>query len=254
VIIAISNQKGGVGKTVLTALLAHRLQRPGRPVLAVDLDPQANLTALLDVATEDGMLTVNDVLADVAHGGDGGLAQATRPAGDAWGAVRVVVADRLLAGREQDVALGRESRLKTALAAARAYEHVLIDCPPALGMLTTNALVAADRAVVVTEPRRSSVDAVAQTVATIAAVRSHYNAGLLLGAVVLNRLERGRRDPQALVAELEHVYGGYVVSPPIPQRESVAAVATSRRPVAGGSPEVIEAVDAVVARLLGGRS
>ncbi|MHB9438997.1 ParA family protein [Schaalia turicensis] len=143
-IIAICNQKGGVGKTTLATNIAYQLGlRSEKPVLLVDADPQGNATTMMSIDVDSSTLTLNDVMSAIATGGSPEVtSHAVYPASEVWGNIEVLPADRLLASRENDVSLGREQRLASALSVIKhEYAHIVVDCPPSLGMLTTNALV-----------------------------------------------------------------------------------------------------------------
>lgn len=167
--LAIANQKGGAGKTSTTINLASLLSRQGKRVLVIDTDPQGNTTTILGVDVADHQITLNDVLDSVLAGraGAGDLTAAVAPAGTSWPNIDVIPADRQLAARDADTRPGREAALRLAAEGATDdYDVVLIDCPPSLGVLALGALTAADRVLVVTEPRVSSVDGVAELLAT----------------------------------------------------------------------------------------
>ena len=169
-VIAVANQKGGVGKTATTVNLAGALARNGSRVLVIDADPQSNATAILDVELDVESRTLYDVLAAVATGqaGPGALAAAIHPAGPAWNGIDVIPAQRELASREADTSPGREFHLRTAMdGAVEGYDVVIIDCPPSLGALTLGALTTATSVLIVTEPRASSVDGVTELTTTI---------------------------------------------------------------------------------------
>ncbi|MEW6901097.1 ParA family protein [Trueperella pyogenes] len=231
-IIAVCNQKGGVGKTTVATNLAHQLAKEGT-VLLVDCDPQGNATTTIGIELERNALTLNDVLAAVAAGQSPLVAhQALVQAPSVWGEIDVLPSDRLLASRSEDIALGRESRLRTALATLTDdYAHIVIDCPPSLGMLTTNALVAADSALIVTTARESAVDGVSEMISTIAAVRSYYNPNLTLGGIVVNAHRPDRTDRARWHETLKDAYGSYLLDGWIPEREAIAKAATAHIPI-----------------------
>lgn len=232
-IVCVCNQKGGVGKTTLATNLAYLLcEKGGRQVLLIDGDPQGNASTSVGVELDSKSFTLNDVLAAIASGASGEIGlQAVVKTVPGW-FFDVLPADRLLASRESDTSLGRESRLRTLVEALRFdYEHVVIDCPPSLGMLTTNALVAADKALVVTTPRETSFDGVAEIVETIAKVRAHYNPHLQLCGIAVNSYRDDRIDRRYWLENLQKYYGKYVITPPIPEREAIAQAATSHQPI-----------------------
>src|SRR4051794_34558231 len=158
--IAVVNQKGGVGKTTVALGLASAAGAAGRRCVVVDLDPQANATTGLGVWQPTR--TVDDVL------GDDGVAVTDVLVPSSWDlrcVPDVAASSPMLARREPQLAndpVGAQDRLDAALAGVD-HELVVFDCPPSLGLLTINALFAADAALVVTEPSAWAVDGVAQT-------------------------------------------------------------------------------------------
>lgn len=247
-VIAIANQKGGVGKTATTVNLAARLARLGRRVLVIDTDPQANATTIMGVTVSPEDLTLNDVLAATSSGTSqsGSIEQAVRPAG--WPGIELVPAERQLASREADVSPGREFHLHEALAGVRdQWDYALIDCPPALGALTVGALTAADLALIVTEPRASSVDGVSELVTTMRTVQRFYNPSLAIAGIVLNRWRHDRADRIAWRDYLQASYGDLLIDHFLPEREVVATASTNHIPVPRKeAPDYVNALDAII--------
>ena len=254
IVIAVANQKGGVGKTATTVNLADALARNGHRVLVIDADPQANATSILDVELNVESRTLHDVLTAVATGqaGPGALAAALHPAGPAWDGIDVVPAQRELASREADTAPGREFHLRTAMdGAINDYDAVIIDCPPSLGALTLSALTAATSVLIVTEPRASSVDGVAELTVTIDTVRRYYNPGLSVAGILINRWRSDRLDRAVWRQELHNTYGRAIIDHPLPEREVIAVAATNRVPVPRReAPAYVAAIEAVARHVL----
>ncbi|PFG45135.1 chromosome partitioning protein [Georgenia soli] len=231
--LAIGNQKGGVGKTALVTGLTDALRNRGKTVLVVDADPQANASTRLDVTEPE--VTLNDVLYQVnAPEDEGAAAGAIVPAGEGWDNVFVVPSERKLAAREKDDSVNRDMRLKMALAGvADKFDFVIIDCPPSLGSLTANALIAADEVLIVTEPRSDAVEGVGEFVTTMANVRAYFNNSLAMAGIVINRFRPNRTDPQLWLVYLRENYQDLVIEPQglIPDREVVAQAAAAHVPV-----------------------
>ena len=258
-VIAVANQKGGVGKTATTVNLADALARNGHRVLVIDADPQANATSILDVELDPvESRTLHDVLTAVATGqaGPGALAAAIHPAGPAWNGIDVIPAQRELAAREADTSPGREFHLRTAMdGAIEEYGVVLIDCPPSLGALTLSALTAATSVLIVTEPRASSVDGVAELTTTISTVQRYYNPGLTTAGILINRWRSDRLDRAVWRDELRALYNSDVIDHPLPEREVVAVAATNHVSVPKREAyDYVAAIEAVARHILASQS
>ena len=254
IVIAVANQKGGVGKTATTVNLADALARNGRRVLVIDADPQANATSILDVELDDESRTLHDVLTAVATGqaGAGALTAAVHPAGPAWTGIDVIPSQRELASREADTSPGREFHLRTAMdGAIDDYDAVIIDCPPSLGALTLSALTAATSVLIVTEPRASSVDGVAELTTTISTVQRYYNKELTTAGILINRWRNDRLDRAVWRQELHDTYGPGIIDHPLPEREVVAVAATNHVPVPKREAyDYVAAIEAVARHVL----
>ncbi|WP_432485693.1 MULTISPECIES: ParA family protein [Kineococcus] len=246
--VAFTNQKGGVGKTSTVVGIAAALQRQGRRVLCVDLDPQADLTQWLGLDPLADVRNVNDVI----YADSRGIAtEAIQPS--AWGEGIDVIGSTLdLAERETDLSPGSEFRLAKALDGLAGYDAVLIDCPPSIGRLVVLGFVAATHVVVVTEPSAASLRGVENVLRTRDVVAEHYNRRLQLAGIVINH--QSRTNESALrVAEVAEAYGADVWEPYVPARAVVAAAMGAAASVAdygADAKAVTEVYDALAQRVL----
>ena len=258
-VIAVCNQKGGVGKTTVTVNLAAVLAGRGLRVLVVDADPQADATAHLGVTVDpddDQAFTLYDVLTPSRQTNKvvpGSLAEASVPAGAGWDGIDVVPAVPSLSHHDSSQEPGREYRLRAAAAGSLGrWDIVLVDCPPGVGQLTINALTAATAALLVTEAQAASFEGLTQMTRTLSTVREYFNPQLVLAAVVVNRHRTDRRDRAEWAGRLTQAFGPVLVEPYIPERTAVAAATTAAAPLSDtrGGHDVIAALTAVADRLL----
>jgi chromosome partitioning protein len=201
-IFALSNQKGGVGKSTTTYNLARAAVLQGLRVLVVDADPQGNLT----IITAKERVTAEDIdIADVL------TARSDDTAADAivsglWDGLSVLPSsDKLALVRDELVTAGggREARLREALAPiVNDYDLILIDCPPSLDLVTLNALAAADRVVIVANAGLFSAEGIAKLRGTIETVQRYYNPGLSIAGVIINAFEGNTLHDKHWLAEL----------------------------------------------------
>jgi len=248
---AVVNQKGGVGKTTVTVNCAYAAAEMGHRVLVVDLDPQANATsALLPDLDTAAALTTNDVLDAGLEGGALGAVQQT-----CWHPNLFVIPSELgLARREHDTSLALEFRLRTSLVGvADDYDLLLIDCPPNIGRLTVNALVAAENALLVSEAARASVQGLVGVMDTVRIVQQSYNPQLVLAGIVINRVEH-TRETASRVAELDNAFGEMVFRQQIPKRAAIAEAYGACVPIkqlpGEGAHTAWDAIEAVTRQLL----
>jgi chromosome partitioning protein len=209
--IAVANQKGGVAKTTTVASLGAALAESGHKVLLVDLDPQSCLTFSLGLDPDAVELSVHDVLL-----GRVSAAMAIQPTEDG---VDLLPATIELAGAEAHLLArpGREFALRTALEDVGAYDVVLLDCSPSLGVLTLNALTAADEVVVPLQCEMLSHRGVGQLLDTIADVQRILNPGLRIRGVLPTMYDGRTNHSRAVLADVAQRYGLPVLEPPIPK-------------------------------------
>ncbi|MEZ5184591.1 MAG: AAA family ATPase [Candidatus Nanopelagicales bacterium] len=215
-IVTVANQKGGVGKTTTVVNMAAALAELGKSVLVVDLDPQGNATTGLGVSTRTDNPGVYDVLIE-----DEQMAAAVVPVPENP-AVRLVPASLDLAGAEIELVsmLAREYRVQKAL---RAYldtedvDIVLIDCPPSLGLLTLNALVAADELLIPIQCEYYALEGLGQLIRTVDMVKEHLNPGLRISSILLTMTDSRTNLSEQVADEVRGFFGGLVLETDIPR-------------------------------------
>jgi chromosome partitioning protein len=230
--IACANQKGGVGKTTTVVNLAAYLALAGDRVLVIDLDPQGNATSGLGIDRRSAERSVYDAVVEEALLDD--LVLRTSIDG-----LSIIPSSISLAGAEVELTplAQRERRLAHLLApAVPAFDYVLLDCPPSLGLLTVNALTAADSVLVPIQCEYYALEGLSQLIATINLVRDHLNPDLAIKGVVLTMYD-GRTNLSAEVAaEVRRHLGSAVFGSVIPRSVRLAEAPSYGRPIVEHDP------------------
>lgn len=228
-VFVVANQKGGVGKTTSTVNLAAALAQLGQRVLVIDLDPQGNASTALGVAHHRGVPSTYDALIDGVALADVSTASAEQP--NLW----VVPATIDLAGAEIELVsvVARENRLHTAISADprvgdaesagdERLDYVLIDCPPSLGLLTLNALVAGAEMMIPIQAEYYALEGLGQLLETVDMVKAHLNPRLDVSTILITMYDARTRLAAGVAEEVRGHFGDQVLRTSIPRSVRVS--------------------------------
>ncbi|MDQ1106099.1 ParA family protein [Nocardioides zeae] len=227
-VMVVANQKGGVGKTTSTVNLGAALAQLGQRVLIIDLDPQGNASTALNIEHRRGTPSTYDLLVDGAP-----LADVLQPCPEVEG-LDVVPATIDLAGAEIELVsvVARENRLNKAISAHPGvggpevgedrYDYVLVDCPPSLGLLTLNALVAAHEMLIPIQAEYYALEGLGQLLETVEMVKKHLNPELRISTILVTMYDGRTRLAAGVAEEVRSHFGEQVLKTMIPRSVRVS--------------------------------
>lgn len=231
--LAIVNQKGGVGKTTTAVNVSSALASLGHRVLLVDLDPQGNSTSGVGVSRADLTMSVYDVLI----GGDP-MFHIIQPT--AVERLDLAPSDVRLAGAEVELVpkIAREMKLKNSIRAVRGmYDVIIVDCPPSLGLLTVNALTAVDGCLIPMQCEYYALEGISSLTTTIELIRRHLNSELRITGILLTMVDTRTRLCEQVAGEVRRHFGTQVFDSVVPRSIRLAEAPSHGRPIITYAPE-----------------
>lgn len=226
-IIAIANQKGGVGKTTTSVNLGACLAYIGKRVLLVDVDPQGNATSGIGIEKADVEHCIYDILVD-----DVDVKEVIKPT--AVENLEIIPATIQLAGAEIELVptISREVRLKRALETVKQhYDYMIIDCPPSLGLLTINALTASDAVLIPVQCEYYALEGLSQLLSTVRLVQKHLNTELMIEGVLLTMLDARTNLGIQVIDEVKKYFQDKVYQTIIPRNIRLSEAPSHGQPI-----------------------
>lgn len=226
-VIAIANQKGGVGKTTTAVNLAACLAASERKTLLIDLDPQANACSGLGIFDREGIEGIYEVLVD-----DRDIRETVRPTEIPF--LDLLASNQKLSGAEIELVglMARENRLRSALASLRdEYDYIFIDCPPSLGLLTLNALTAADSILIPIQCEYYALEGLGQLLNTVRLVQRNLNSKLEIEGVLLTMFDRRLNLSVQVAEEARTYFGSKVFEAVVPRNVRLGEAPSHGKPV-----------------------
>lgn len=225
-IIAVANQKGGVGKTTTAVNLSACVASKGKKVLLIDIDPQGNASSGLGVSADENKSIYNVIVDDVE------LKDTIKPT--MIKNLRVCPANINLAGAEIELVsmVSRETRLKTAIDSIKDdYDYVFIDCPPSLGLITLNSFTASDSVLVPIQCEYYALEGLGQLINTINLVKKHLNKNIKVEGVVLTMFDSRTNLSTQVGEEVEKYFGNKVFQTIIPRNIRLSEAPSHALPI-----------------------